>query len=301
MSCLLSTPLSVRPFVGEAGEPCLTVDGVSGFDVGKTFDCGQCFRFDPVGSSAHRVEYGGVINGRYVTVAQDEPHALTLHNVTEADFDGFFRHYLTLDTDYRALEERILATVPGEVMERAVACGSGIRILRQEGFETLCSFILSQNNNIPRIKKLIEAICRAYGRPFTDGYGLHYAFPSPEELSRATEAELRALSVGFRAPYLVDAARKWAEGQMDPLILRDGDYETAEAMLTSIRGVGPKVAACTLLFGFGHTEAFPVDVWIKKVLNVYFGGTFPVASLGDAAGLAQQYLFYLGRYSDRLK
>ena len=301
MSCLLSSPLSVAPFVGEQGEPCLRVGGVSGFDVRKTFDCGQCFRFDPVKDAQHAVEYGGIAGGHYFTVGQDSPDALVLHNVTEEAFDRSVSHYLTLDADYRSIDQKILATVSGDIMRRAVAFGSGIRILRQDGFEALCSFILSQNNNIPRIKKLIESVCRAYGEPFTDAYGTHYAFPTPERLCCATEAELRHLSMGFRAPYLLDAAKKWVAGDVDPSLLRTCDYGTAEAALTTIRGVGPKVAACTLLFGFGHTEAFPVDVWIKKVLNAHFGGTFPVRELGETAGIAQQYLFYLGRYSDLFK
>ena len=291
---------TVSAFTGSRGEPCLCLNGTGGFDVRKTFDCGQCFRFEPVSPSAHAVEYGGVVNGRYVTVGQDAPDALVIHNVSEADLP-FLLRYLSLDVDYCDIDRRILDAVPGEVMARAVSFGSGIRILRQDGFEALCSFILSQNNNIPRIKGLIEGICRAYGTPFTDVYGLHYAFPTPDQLARATVEELRSLRMGFRAPYLYDAAHRWAEGRIDACALEADSYGEAETALTAIRGVGPKVAACVLLFGFGHTEAFPVDVWIKKVLNVHFGGTFPVETLGNAAGIAQQYLFYLGRYSDLFK
>ena len=233
-------------------------------------------------------------------MGQDEPHSIVLHNVTEADLDGLLR-FFALDVDYTAMDERIKAAVPSEIMHGAVEFGQGIRILRQDGFEALCSFILSQNNNIPRIKGLIESLCRTYGEPFADRYGTHYAFPTPEALAAVSEAELRALRVGFRAPYLVDAARRWVNGEIDTRVLKNGTYGEAEAMLTRIHGVGPKVAACVLLFGFGRTDAFPVDVWIKKVLATHFGGTFPTEILADAAGIAQQYLFYFGRYSDLFK
>lgn len=296
MSLCPTHPLSAVPFTGADGKPCLRVEGVGIFDTGKTFDCGQCFRFDPVPTPTHRVEYGGVVGDRWISVGQDAPGTLFLHNVTLEFFDTVLRRYLDLDRDYDTVDRQILKTVPGTVMARAVSFGRGIRILRQDGFETLCSFILSQNNNIPRIKRMIAALCRTYGKPL-DGDGI-YAFPTPAALAGASEAELRALGMGFRAPYLRDAACKWAEGWTATERLADLPYETAEAILCEIRGVGPKVAACTLLFGFGHTEGFPVDVWIRKVLDAHFGGTFPVAALGCAAGIAQQYLFYLGRYSD---
>jgi N-glycosylase/DNA lyase len=288
------------PSTGALGEPCLKIEGIAPFDTDKIFDCGQCFRFDPVAASSHEIEFGGVINGHYLTVGQDEPHSIVLHNATEADLDGLLR-FFALDVDYAAIDRRIKAAVPSAIMHSAVEFGQGIRILRQDGFEALCSFILSQNNNIPRIKGLIESLCRAYGEPFTDAYGTHYAFPTPEALAAVSEADLRALRVGFRAPYLADAAKRWVSGEIDTCVLANGTYGEAEAMLTRIRGVGPKVAACVLLFGFGRTDAFPIDVWIKKVLATHFGGTFPVDALGDAAGIAQQYLFYLGRYSDLFK
>ena len=287
-------------FTGARGEPCLRLSDLSEFDVRKIFDCGQCFRFDPIIPTTHDVEYGGVVNGRYLTVGRDADGTVTVHNAAAEDWPWLSR-YFALDVDYSALRARIASAVPSPVMARASAFGSGIRILRQDGFEALCSFILSQNNNIPRIKGLIESLCRAYGEPFTDAYGTHYAFPTPERLAEVTEGELRDLRVGFRAPYLCDAAKRWASGQIDSAYLSEAPYEEAASMLTAIHGVGPKVAACVLLFGFGRTEAFPVDVWIKKVLAAHFGGTFPTDALGDAAGIAQQYLFYLGRYSDLFK
>lgn len=301
MNDLLRTTETVTESVGERGEPVLRLSGITELDVGKTFDCGQCFRFEPVTDSAHAVEYGGVVGCRYVTVAQDAPDELILTNVSREDYESFFRRYLSLDVDYATVNGRILKAFPSGLMPDALRFGRGIRILRQDGWEALCSFILSQNNNIPRIKKMITALCEAYGQRFSDAYGVHYAFPTAKALAAVPLEELYRLRMGFRAKYLADAAARWAGGGIDSARLTEADYAEAEAMLRQIHGVGPKVAACALLFGFGHTEAFPVDVWIKRVLTVHFPDGFPLDALGDAAGIAQQYLFYYGRYSDLFK
>lgn len=301
MNSLLTFTQTVTESTGERGEPVLTIRDVSDFDVRKIFDCGQCFRFDPVPGSAHLTEFGGVVGNRYITVARDRADELILHNVSRRDYDGFFRHYLALDTDYAALNERILTQAPSPLMRDAVGFGRGIRILRQDGWETLCSFILSQNNNIPRIKKMIRTLCETYGERFRDAFGEHAAFPSAEALASVPTEEFYRLRMGFRAKYLTDAARRWADGGIDPEAIACGTYSEGEAALTAIKGVGPKVAACALLFGFGHTEAFPVDVWIRRVLDIHFPDGFPTEALGNAAGIAQQYLFYYGRYSDLFK
>ena len=173
--------------------------------------------------------------------------------------------------------------------------GDGIRILRQEPWETLCSFIISQNNNIPRIKSLISAICRSYGDKFTVNGAEYYSFPSPQALLDAGEEGLKALKTGFRAGYLISAAEN-VLGGLDLCLIRDEyTYDQGLEALCRIKGVGPKVASCTLLFALGKTDAFPVDVWIKKVIDKYFGGKLDVRSLGKYAGIAQQYLFYYER------
>jgi N-glycosylase/DNA lyase len=183
---------------------------------------------------------------------------------------------------------------PG-VMEKAIAAGDGIRILKQEPWETLCSFIISQNNNIPRIKSLISAVCRSYGEKFEYDGKEYYAFPTPEALLAAGEDGLKALKTGFRAGYLISAAEHCAGG-MDLYKIRDEyTYEQGMEELCTIKGVGPKVASCTLLFALDKKSAFPVDVWIKKTIDKYFGGYLDVSSLGEYAGIAQQYLFYYER------
>ncbi len=281
--------------------PVVRLDGVERFDVAKTFDCGQCFRFEPVAGSRHAAEYAGVAHGRLVSFAQDGD-TLYIYNSTERDFHGLWRHYLGLDVDYAAIDADILSRSDNPALREAVHVGSGIRILRQPEWETVCSFIISQNNNIPRIKKIISAMSERYGERFyAPGMESHggaadgalYSFPTPESLCAAGVDGLCALRTGFRAKYIYDAARVWSEGGIDVAALPTAD---AARVLEGIRGVGPKVAACSLLFGFGRLDAFPVDVWIRRVIARYFGEGFSAEPLGPYAGVAQQYLFYYERY-----
>ncbi len=264
------------------------------FSVFKTFDCGQCFRFDPVEDESfdHRVD--GVAFGREVSFAErgDELYI----RGTEEDFHNLWKNYLQLEIDYNSINKGIVEALPEKSrahMQMAVESGNGIRILRQEPWEALCSFIVSQNNNIPRIKKIISAMSEKYGEKI----GNSYSFPSAKALYEAGEEEIFALKTGFRAKYIFDAAKKVYTGEIDlGEVASAKSYDDAAKMLMSISGVGPKVAACALLFGFGRTDAFPVDVWIKKVIEKRFEGGLDHSVFGDYAGIAQQYLFYYERY-----
>ena len=160
---------------------------------------------------------------------------------------------------------------------------------------------MSQNNNIPRIKKIIAALSEEYGEKFEyksgDGESkTFYSFPTAEALARAGEEALYALRTGFRAKYIYDAARKVAEGELDLGSIAKLPTSEAAAELMKIKGVGLKVASCVLLFGFGRTEAFPVDVWVRRVLDKYYPDGLDTTALGRYAGIAQQYLFYYERY-----
>ena len=181
-------------------------------------------------------------------------------------------------------------------MPLAMEYGDGIRILRQEPWEAVCSFIVSQNNNIPRIKKIIRTMSREWGEPISCGGETYYSFPSAKALADAGEEAIFALKTGFRAKYIYDAACRAANGELDFDAIFSASPEDAEELLCKIKGVGPKVAACAMLFGFGKTEAFPVDVWIKRVLAKYYPAGLDVSALGSYAGFAQQYLFYYERY-----
>ena len=274
----------------------LRVGGVGDFSVFSTFDCGQCFRFDPVKVSEYKTEFSGVARGRKVGFAQDAPGEIFIIGAEEGDFP-MWENYLALDVDYDELNESIISGVPEgadrEMMRRAVASSRGIRILRQDRWEALCSFIVSQNNNIPRIKKIISAMCEKYG----DDIGGARDFPSAASLAAAGEDEIFALRTGFRAKYIYAAAKAVSDdADLLDKVASAADYADAEKLLVSLKGVGPKVAACTLLFGFERYDAFPVDVWIKKVLERRFSPGFDYHALGGAAGIAQQYLFYFERY-----
>lgn len=259
------------------------------FNIERTFDCGQCFRFEPNGDGS----VSGVAHGRFVTFAQQDERTVRIYGTDRDDFESIWRSYLDLDRDYDALA----ASFEGdEVLTRAAKCSSGIRILKQEPWETLCSFIISQNNNIPRIKGLIETISREYGEHIDTPHGIKYAFPTPEVLAVAGEEALFALKTGFRAKYIADAARRVADGSLDLNEVAKLPTSEASDMLCTVKGVGPKVAACTLLFGFGRGDCFPIDVWIKRVLDEFYPEGLDITALGDRAGIAQQYLFYYKRY-----
>jgi N-glycosylase/DNA lyase len=282
--------------INDAAVPFAKISGVEFFSTEAVFDCGQAFRFLPVEGSAHECEYGGVAFGRYISVAQDGD-TLTIYGATEDDLEKIWIPYLGLDFDINTARSDILSRSDNPALREAVEYGKGIRILRQEKWETLCSFIISQNNNIPRIRGLIGTISKALGNLIETPLGEMYSFPTPEAIVDAGVDALREMKFGFRAPYIYDAATKVASGEIDLDAVASAET-TAEAaeMLMKIKGVGPKVAACTLLFGFDRTDAFPVDVWVKRVIEKYFSAPFDAASLGKYAGLAQQYLFYYERY-----
>ena len=282
---------SIRPAFSPVGEACFFVPALD-YDLEKTFDCGQCFRFARVPDSPYPCEYEGVAHGRYVRFAR-AVGGLHILNASEGEIGEIWLPYLSLDTDYTAIRARILYDLPFPAMREAVAAAGGVRILRQARFETLCSFILSQNNNIPRIKKIIEAISAHCGAPLETPRGRRYAFPEPQTLAALTEAELRALGCGFRARYIADAAQRVASGQ---LALDRIPLSEADAALREICGVGEKVSACVRLYGLGDLSAFPVDVWIRRSLRSHFKDGFDAQHAGIYGGVAQQYLFYYERY-----
>ncbi len=283
--------------------PALRISGLENFRISQIFDCGQCFRFDPVPSDRHECEIEGVAFGKYIRLGQDSPNEVILYNADTQDFEKIWKRYLALDTDYsllrRDIAERFDAASGGKdtVMPAAMAYGDGIRLLRQDPWEAVCSFIVSQNNNIPRIKKIIAAMSEKYGEPIEAGGNVYYSFPTAKALYDAGEEAIFALRTGFRAKYIHDAARRAASGELDYEAVTKASPAEAERLLCEIKGVGPKVAACAMLFGFDKTEAFPIDVWIKRVLAKYYPDGLDISALGPYAGLAQQYLFYYERYN----
>ena len=289
-----------KVYISDAGSrdgiPYVRLSGTGNFSVFKTFDCGQCFRFDPANTS-DGYAVSGVAFGRHVTFSENAD-GITILGSNENDYKNVWERYLSLDTDYDEIDKLVTTALDEDgcaVMCRAAEAGRGIRILRQEPWEALCSFIISQNNNIPRIKKIISSLSEKFGEKTADGRG--FTFPTAKALADAGEEELFALKTGFRAKYIYDAARRVADGELDlDKVVAAETYEEAESELMKIKGVGPKVAACALLFGFGKTEAYPIDTWMKKVAERHFKTPPDPKLFGKAAGIAQQYLFYMERY-----
>jgi len=254
-------------------------------DLTHIFECGQCFRWVPDGPDA----YAGAA-GSFAARACFDGSDLTVE--ASGGDEAFWRNYFDLDTDYGAIKRSLAESEP--LIKPATEYGQGIRILNQDPFEMIISFIISQNNNIPRIRKNIESICSRYGEPI-EGSG-RCAFPAPEALAKADEAELAAMKLGYRGPYIKAAAGRFLEC---------GCPKDREDLL-SYYGIGPKVANCIMLFGLRDTEAFPVDTWVKHIMNDMYGfgpgdvrgmQSFARERFGSLAGYAQQYLFYY--YRDR--
>lgn len=256
--------------------------GIRHFDLNQTLDCGQCFRWSGSGGL-----YRGIAHGRLLELELNGD-ALVLRGVTPEEFEAVWRGYLDLGRDYGELRSRFAAD---ESLREAVEFSPGLRVMRQEPWEALCTFILSQNSNIPRIKGMVERLCQGFGEPLPSG---GFAFPSPERLAPLSEDELAPLRSGYRAPYIIDAARRISEGRLDLRALYALPLDEARRELLQVHGVGPKVAECALLYGLGRVECFPMDVWMKRVMASLYPGGFPEA-LEDVAGIAQQFLFHWAR------
>jgi N-glycosylase/DNA lyase len=178
-----------------------------------------------------------------------------------------------------------------------MALGKGLRILRQDPWEMLLTFIISQRKSIPAIASAVEALAARWGEPLPAEREELFAFPTPEAMAGATEAELRACSLGYRAPYVLDAVRKVTGGEVDLAALGKMEDEALFRALQAIRGVGRKVAECVCLFGYGRLSRVPVDVWIERAIREECGGCEPFSAYGDDAGIMQQYVFYAMRKS----
>lgn len=253
------------------------------FDPAQTFDCGQAFRFSPLPDGT----WTGVAGSRRAVIERRADGIAVTCFCRDGDCEGAWTDYFDCARDYSALRQRLSAH---PVLRRAAAYAPGLRLLRQDGWEALCTFILSQNNNIARIRGLVDRLCRLCGTPLGDDMS---AFPSASSLAPLCEADLAPVRMGFRAKYVLDAARRVASGDIDLGALHRLPLEEARETLRRIHGVGPKVADCALLYGFGRVECYPRDVWIKRADSLFPGGFPP--EFADVAGLAQQYLFHYCR------
>ncbi|MFB0920279.1 MAG: DNA glycosylase [Oscillospiraceae bacterium] len=254
----------------------------SELDLKKTFECGQCFRW----SGDESGSYHGVACGKALTVREEDGRVLC--SAAEADLP-FWREYFDLGIDYKEMSRPF--TEP-PYLKKCADFGRGIRILRQEPWEALASFIISQCNNIPRIKKIISTLCVTFGEELPCGL---FSFPSAEALAGLDEQDLAPLRCGYRAEYILCAARAVAGGELNLKAITDMSSEDAFAQVRSIRGIGDKVANCFMLYGL---DRFPIDVWMKRALERHFPDNFDPRVLGPYAGLAQQYIFYYARTNE---
>jgi len=265
------------------GEVVLAAD----LNLQETLECGQCFRWNAVPAPDGEIRYQGVALQNELTVSQ-RGDRVTFH-CTKEDFQQYWKSYFDLGTNYGEIHSQLCDISP--VLSEAAAYAPGIHILRQDPWEALCSFILSQNNNIPRIKGLVERLCRYFGARLPSGA---VAFPGPEVLAALEISDLVPVRAGFRAKYILDAARSVLNGAVDLKKIREAPISYGRRELQKIYGVGPKVAECTLLYGFYKTEGFPMDVWMRRAMQKLLPGLDP-ETFGKNAGLAQQYLFHYSR------
>lgn len=277
-------------------EGCVTVSGVRDFNTTHIFECGQCFRW----YKEHDGSYTGVVRGKAANVKYT-PDRLILKNVTLDDFKQIWFDYFDLGTDYGIIKKAVSID---STMEKAVEFGKGIRLLRQEPWETLISFILSSNNRIPRIMKIVGEISRLFGDGF-EAFGKEYfSFPHAQALSACCLEQIQECRAGYRCGYIYDTARAVDESGYDLTGLTKMTTEEARNDLLRFKGVGNKVADCVLLYSGIKRDVFPTDVWVKRVMEELYFKTgasfkqiqqFAAENFGEYAGAAQQYLFYYAR------
>lgn len=273
----------------------ITVDDITDFDVKHIFECGQCFRWNRESDGS----YTGAAFGRIINVNQQD-NQLVIENSSIEDFNNIWVDYFDLNRNYHEIK-RVLSENDTIMME-AVEFGKGIRLLNQDEWETLISFILSQNRSIPIIKQNIEALCKKYGNNIGSYKGKdYYDFPSAEILAAVSPEEIAECRVGYRAPYIVKTAQMVCNNKI-LYNIKNLSVREAEEYLLSLSGVGPKVAHCIMLFSMKKYDSFPVDVWVQRVMKELYGlktqketTLFAKNKFKGYGGFAQQYLFYYAR------
>lgn len=266
------------------------------FDLEKISKSGQCFRMNPVKANASgggENKYALVAYGEYLEIEKNEDGFL--FSCTQEEWEALWINYFDCGRDYRRIYKEV--DKKDKYLQGAVAYGKGIRILKQEIFETTISFIISQQNNIRRIKKCVESLCENFGEEKYNFRGeKYYAFPTADRLAVLSLEELQGCNLGYRSRYILKTARMIAEGAIDLAELADMEYEEAKAELMKLCGVGVKVAECICLFALHHVDAFPVDTHIQAVLLNYYPEGFPFDRYKGYAGILQQYAFYYDIY-----
>lgn len=284
----------------------IVIKDIRNFELEHIFDCGQCFRWNRQDSG----NYIGVAFGKIIEIEKKD-NDVVIYNTNMKDFKNIWEDYFHLLTNYDEIKE-ILSEDP--LLKKAVEFGYGIRILKQEPFELIVSFIISANNRIPMIKRAIEKISTKWGKELEYKGKKYYAFPSLEQLSKASEEELEDCGTGFRAKYIRDtvnriylnkiASEDEYEETYDIDWIKSQEDNICHKELQKFMGIGPKVADCIMLFSMQKYSAFPVDVWVKRAMQHFYLAPdvslkkirdFGINKFGHLSGFAQQYLFYYAR------
>lgn len=258
------------------------------FDLEKIFECGQCFRWN----KDENGDYVGVAMGKAAKLREENDRIFI--SGTVEDLNNIWFDYFDLNKNYSELRKSLCVD---DYMRNATEYGAGIRILNQDRWEALCSFIISQCNNIPRIKKIVETLSGCFGDETELDGKIYHTFPSAERIAKLSENDLAPLRCGYRAPYIIGAARAVDSGKLDLEALSNVSLEEARKELKTLNGVGDKVANCAILFSLRIEDAFPIDVWMKKAINEHYNGKLDTKIFGGHSGLAQQYMFYYQRNS----
>lgn len=266
------------------------------FNLTHIFDCGQCFRFNRTEDNA----YIGTAFGKTLKISENEG-IVTLYDTSKEDFFDIWYDFFDFSRNYGEIKKTLSSDC---VMQKAVSCGEGIRILKQDLWETIVSFIISQSNNIPRIKGIVERLCSNFGEKISYMDNIYFSFPSVKTIASLSLEDLSVIRAGFRDKYILNAAKAFNSGELSLDYLSSLPTSEAKKYLMSIKGIGNKVSDCILLFGMGRTDSFPIDVWIKRIMEYcYFDGEQSIKTIGEFAdekfgalgGYAQQYLFFYAR------
>ena len=272
------------------------------FNAKHIFECGQCFRWNEQEDGS----YTGVFRNNVLNVKENAENII-ITGVCEENIEKVCKEYFDLDTDYEEIKDT-LSKIDDNV-KQSIKYGEGIRILKQDLWETIISFIISANNNIPRIKKIIERLSENYGNEMVWKGQKYYAFPTPEQLSKASVQDLRALGLGFRDKRVYETTRIILSGEVSLQSLENiTDSNVLREELNKLPGIGDKVADCIMLFSMKRFDVFPIDVWVRRVMNeLYIKNedetkvnkreleNLAKEKYGNLAGIAQQYLFYWRR------
>jgi len=275
----------------------LIIKDVKDFNLAHIFDCGQCFRWNKEDNGS----YTGVVKNIVINVEQNGSNVI-FDNMNFNDYENVLKNYFDMETDYSEIKKNINVD---ETMNTAIKFGEGIRILKQDEWETMISFMISANNRIPMIKKVIENISKSFGSYICNYKGReYYSFPTAEKLSESPLELIQECKAGFRSERIKDAATRFLREKDIIYDLKNKTYEEGLEYLKTYKGIGDKVANCILLFSMKQFDTFPVDVWVRRVMQTLYVDSdtndkeirkFAENKYGKLSGYAQQYLFYYAR------